>query len=220
MMKDVEIFMTSNLSDSQLIRAAQAGDKDALNALLSFHWKPIYQFVHYKVGNQHDAQDIAQETFIRAFRALSRYQERNVSFRTYLGRIALNLIADHWRRQGRVPQTVDVADYRGLLEDTTDLPEDRVIAVERQREVAAALAQLPVDQRRVVEMRLLIGLSIQDTAIRMQKTEAAVKMLQQRALVNLRKILQNHTMSPSGGDTCDERTTADRGTFKGYRWNK
>ncbi len=207
--------MRSNSNDSQLISAAQAGDRAALNTLLSSHWQPIYQFVLYKVGNQHDAQDIAQETFIRAFRALSRYQERNASFRTYLGRIALNLIADHWRRLGRAPQTVDIADYRGLLEEATDSPEDWVLKSERQKEVAGALAQLPVDQKRVVEMRLLIGLSVQETAARMQKTEAAVKMLQQRALGNLRKILQAQ-LTQSGGDARDERAIADRRTFPGY----
>lgn len=207
--------MRSNSNDSQLISAAQAGDRAALNTLLSSHWQPIYQFVLYKVANQHDAQDIAQETFIRAFRALSRYQERNASFRTYLGRIALNLIADHWRRLGRAPQTVDIADYRGLLEEATDSPEDWVLKSERQKEVAGALAQLPVDQKRVVEMRLLIGLSVQETAARMQKTEAAVKMLQQRALGNLRKILQAQ-LTQSGGDARDERAIADRRTFPGY----
>ncbi|MDF2500295.1 MAG: rpoE 2 [Anaerosporomusa subterranea] len=208
--------MMLNQTDRQLISAAQAGDQAALNELLSFHWQPIYQFVFYKVGNQHDAQDIAQETFIRAFRALPRYQERNATFRTYLGRIALNLIADHWRRLGRAPQIVDVADYRGLLEDTADKPEDQMIKSERQREVAAALAQLPEDQRRAVEMRLIAGLSVQETAQKMNKTEAAVKMLQQRALANLRKMFQDNKPTMLGGDAHDERTISNRGNLKGY----
>jgi RNA polymerase sigma-70 factor (ECF subfamily) len=185
--------MTSNQTDRQLITAAQAGDRVALNELLSFHWQPIYQFVFYKIGNRHDAQDIAQETFIRAFRALPRYQDGNATFRTYLGRIALNLITDHWRRLGRAPQTVDVADYRGLLEDAADKPEDQMVKSERQREVAAALARLPEEQRQAVEMRLIVGLSVQETAKKMNKSEAAVKMLQQRALANLRKMFQDNT---------------------------
>jgi RNA polymerase sigma-70 factor (ECF subfamily) len=184
--------MNSNLSERQLIAAAQAGDAKALNQLLEHNWRPIYQFISFKVGNQHDAQDIAQETFVRAFRALPRYQERNATFRTYLGRIALNLIADHWRRLGRSPQTVDVADYRGLLEDTAMKPEDQVIKNEREREITEALAQLPHEQRQVVEMRLLSGYSVQETAGKMSKTEAAVKMLQQRALMNLRKIFNKN----------------------------
>lgn len=192
--------MTSTQTERQLIAAAQAGDRAALNELLIDHWQPIFHFISYKVGNQHDAQDLAQETFMRAFRALPRYQERNATFRTYLGRIALNVIADHWRRLGRKPQTVDVADYRGLLEDPSDKPEDRAVKNERHHEVAAALAKLPEEQRQVVEMRLLAGLSVQETAEKMRKTEGSVKMLQQRALVNLRKHLQNSAIE-LGSDT-------------------
>lgn len=184
--------MTSRETESQLLAAAQGGDRAALDQLLRSHWQPIYQFITYKIGNQHDAQDIAQETFIRAFRALSRYRETNASFRTYLGRIALNLIADYWRRLGRTPQTVDVADYRGLLEDSSDKPEEQAVKHERQQEVAQVMAQLPAEQRRVVEMRIMQGLSIQETAVQMNKTEAAVKMLQQRALTNLRKLFKDN----------------------------
>lgn len=206
--------MNFKSSERQLITAAQAGDNDALNELIEYHWQPIYQFIAFKIGNPQDAQDLAQETFVRAFRALPRYQERNATFRTYLGKIALNLIADYWRKLGRSPQTVDVTDYRGLLEDTEIRPEDQVVKTEREREVAEALAQLPEEQRQVVQMRLLSGYSVQETAEKMSKTEAAVKMLQQRALANLRKIININNYQ--GGDARDERTIPQRRTLKGY----
>ena len=205
--------MMPNLTERQLIAAAQGGDKFALNELLTQHWQPIVQFIAYKVGSQQDGQDIAQETFLRAFRALPRYEERNATFRTYLGRIALNLIADHWRKLGRTPQTVDVADYRGLLEDSSYQPEEVAVKRERQREVAVALAQLPQEQRKVVELRLLSGLSVQETAVKMIKTEAAIKMLQQRALANLRKLFQEKKTILSGGETRDQRTVPTRRTL-------
>jgi RNA polymerase sigma-70 factor (ECF subfamily) len=211
--EDAEIDMMPNITERQLIVAAQGGDKTALNELLTQHWQPMVQFVAYKVGNQQDAQDIAQETFLRAFRALPRYEERNATFRTYLGRIALNLIADHWRRLGRIPQSVDVADYRGLLEDSSYQPEELAVKSERQREVAVALAQLPQEQRRVVELRLLSGLSVHETAMKMMKTEAAIKMLQQRALANLRKLFQENKTGITGGETRDERATSTRRTL-------
>lgn len=203
--------MTLNLDDKQLITAAQTGDRTALNELLTRHWQPVYQFIAYKVGNQQDAQDIAQDTFLRAFRALPRYQEKNATFRTYLGRIALNLITDHWRRLGRAPQMVDVTDYRGLLETESEQPEEQLLDRERREEVSAALAKLPSDQRTVIEMRILTGLSIQETAAQMKKTEAAIKMLQQRALVNLRKLFQNNQQK--AGDSHAEGTVAGRRTI-------
>jgi len=78
------------------------------------------------------------------------------------------------------------------------------------------LAQLPEDQRRAVEMRLIAGLSVQETAQKMNKTEAAIKMLQQRALANLRKIFQDNKPTVLGGDADDERTISNRRNLKGY----
>lgn len=176
------------LDDQALIAKAQRGDRTSLSALTTRYWQPVYRFVYYKVSDVDDAQEITQETFLKALRALPRYQAMNASFKTYLLRIAQNLITDLWRKQGRSPQLIDIADYQEPLVDDTAAPEDAALKAELRNDIMRLIALLPDEQQRTVQLRLITGLSVNDTARIMGKTDAAIKMLQQRALKNLRKL--------------------------------
>lgn len=181
--------------EKSLIAKAQQGDKAALEQLIAGYWQPVYRLACLKTGNGDDAQEIAQETFLKAFRALPGYRETNASFKTYLGRIALNLITDFWRKKGRSPQVVALADFQEPLADPAPLPEDSALSRERRESIGRVVALLPDEQRRTVELRIFAALSVQETARLMGKTEAAVKMLQQRALRNLRRLFDEHGIS-------------------------
>lgn len=189
------------LNENILINKAKLGDKDALNQLVGFYWKPVFRTAFYKVGNQEDAQEITQEAFIRAFRSLPQYQIAGSPFKAYLDRITLNLVADYWRKKGRVPQVVDIG---GIDPPAAagELPEARAISRETSGEIAAAIKQLPEEQRRTIELRIIAGLSVKAVAEALGKSEAAVKMLQQRALKNLRSLLAGRelTANLAGGE--------------------
>lgn len=174
--------------DDILIKKAQAGDREALNELMSFYWQPIYHFVAYKIGNLDEAQEITQETFLRAFRSLQHYKQTGAAFKTYLSRIAINLINDVWRKKGRSPAVTDLSEYQELSA-TDDQPDIQVISQEQSKAIADVLKELPDDQRQAVELRIIAELSVKQTAAAMEKSEGAVKMLQQRALKNLRRLL-------------------------------
>lgn len=178
--------------DKLLVAQARQGDEASLQALISRYWQPVYRLACIKIGNTEDAQEITQETFFKALRALPGYKETNATFKTYLGRIAINLINDYWRKKGRSPQVVDIADYKGPLADPAELPEDRAISREQRDAIARTLALLPDEQQRTIELRIYAGLSVAETARIMNKSEAAVKMLQQRALKNLRRLFLEH----------------------------
>lgn len=178
------------INEQQVITKAQSGDRDSLNALVSCYWQPIYRLVLYKMGNPEDAQELTQETFLKAFRSLSRYEFKEVPFKTYLGRIALNLVTDYWRKKGRTPPVIDIAEYQMPLVDTGLRPEEAALDHERQEEMSRLVRLLPDDQRRAVELRIIAGLSVKEAADMMGKTEAALKMLQQRALKSLRRMVQ------------------------------
>ena len=180
--------MTILTEEKEWIAQARQGDREALNMLVSAYWQPVYRLVYYKTGHVEDAQELTQETFFRAFRALHRYQQGETSFQTYLGRIALNLVIDFWRKKGRSPQVIDIAEYQNPLVDEGIRPEEAVLAGERRQEIAGLIKLLPEEQRQAVEMRILAGLSVRDSARLMGKTEPALKMLQQRALKNLKKL--------------------------------
>ncbi|MPM42764.1 ECF RNA polymerase sigma factor SigD [bioreactor metagenome] len=175
-------------NEQALILDAKNGDREALNILIETYWQPVYRLVCYKVGNSEDAQELTQDTFLRAFRSLERYQDTGAAFKTYLGRIALNLVTDFWRKKGRAPQIVDIAEYQEPLSDSADRPGEAAISAEQQQEISRLISSLPSDQRQAVELRIIAGLSVREAANIMGKTEPALKMLQQRALKNLRKL--------------------------------
>lgn len=175
-------------NENFIIAQARDGDRAALNTLVSSHWPAIYRLALAKTSNPEDAQEIAQDTFLRALAALPRYKETNATFKTYLSRITLNLIIDYYRRRGRAPQVVDIADYNEPIIDPDSRPEEAVLNTERREEVLCLLARLPDEQRQVIELRIVQGLAVADTARIMGKSVAAVKMLQQRALKKLKDL--------------------------------
>lgn len=172
-------------TEQELIAKAKNGDRDALNQIVAESWHPLYRFIAYKTGRPDDAQDLVQETFFRAFRSLSSYQTGEAKFGSWLGRIAANLITDRWRKQGRTPPLQSLDDAGTSLSGDDD-PAEQVVQLETKERLATLLMQLPADQRRVIELRILGGLPLKESAVAMNKTEAAVKMLQQRALKALR----------------------------------
>lgn len=177
-----------------LITKAQAGDREALNELVSFYWQPIYRFVAYKIGNLDEAQEITQETFLRAFRSLPSYKQTGNAFKTYLSRIAINLLYDTWRQKGRSPILTDISEYKELSTQE-EQPDTIAISQERRKTIAELLKKLPNDQRQTIQLRIIDELSVKQTAASMEKSEAAVKMLQQRALKNLRKLLTENQIT-------------------------
>lgn len=174
--------------ENKLIRRAKDGDREALNTLVSGYWQPIYRLIYSKLGNEEDAKELTQDTFMKAFRSLPRYQILEVSFKSYLARIALNSVTDFWRKKGRTPQTASITDYQESIRDKRENPEEYTLRLEGQEQMASLVKRLPEEQRQAVQLRVILGLSIHDAAVKMNKTESAIKMLQQRAFKNLRKM--------------------------------
>ena len=175
-------------SEWELIEKAKGGDQAALGELVDECWQPLFRFIAQKLGNVDEAQDVVQETFYRAFRSLGSYKKTDSRFTTYLGRIATNLITDMWRKKGRSTVNIDFNDYQDRLAGGEN-PADSLIELEKKQALTAALTELPPDQRQVIEYRILAGLPVREVSIAMNKSEAAIKMLQQRALKNLREKL-------------------------------
>lgn len=181
-------------AENQIIAKAQDGDRAALNELVSIYWPLIYRLALAKTGNREDAQEIAQETFVRALAALPRYKETGATFKTYLSRIALNLITDYYRKRGRSPQVFDIEQYNDPIIDNGARPDEAVVNSEQRQEVARVLTLLPEEQRQVIELRIIQGVAVADVAQIMGKSAAAVKMLQQRALKKLKDLLAENDL--------------------------
>lgn len=144
-------------SDAELVAAAQA-DPAAFADLYERYFVPIYRYCLVRLGNATDAEDIASVVFARALGSLPRFTIRphdpGGGFRSWLFAIAHNALANA-HRDHRPTMPLDAADTVATSEPS---PEDQAIAADRLAQLRAALDRLPVDQRRVVELRLA-GLS-------------------------------------------------------------
>ena len=142
------------VAEWELIRLAQRGDADAFGQLVARHQQAVFNVTYRLTGNRQEAEDVAQETFVRAYRALNRFDLER-PFAPWLYRIAANT-ALSWIRRRRP----EVALGEGaLLSDPSPGPEAQAIAAERSARLRAAIASLPPNYRAAIELRHFQGLS-------------------------------------------------------------
>jgi RNA polymerase sigma-70 factor, ECF subfamily len=169
---------------ARLVERAQAGGLDALDALYREHVDRIYAYLAASVGNQHDAEDLTIQTFVRMIEALDRFESRAVPFSSWLYRIARNLAIDHFRSSARARERAGRAEARHGAYASA---EEQALSVLEQQGVRDQIASLPVPQREVLTLKFVCGLSNAEAALVLQKSEGAVKALQHRALVTLQR---------------------------------
>ncbi|MFC5065420.1 sigma-70 family RNA polymerase sigma factor [Actinomycetospora atypica] len=172
-----------------LVRATQGGDVDAFGTLFDRYHDVVFRFVFYRLGDRGVAEDLTQETFVRAFRRISSvsYQGRDIG--AWFVTIARNLVLDHvkssrYRLEQATPEITDVAPDRG-----SPGPESEVIAGATHEELLRCVAKLGEDQQECITLRFLQGLSVSETAHIMGRNEGAVKALQHRAVRRLAQLL-------------------------------
>ena len=181
MVDDVQIDVQA------LVERAQAGDGAAFGQLYEHFSPEINRYLTRHLNGQREAaEDLAEEVFLKVYERIGSYQFRGLPFSAWLYRIARNHMIDHLRSRPRQVHT--------SLDDAPEIPEKRAEQViDRsldRHELNYALNRLTSDQRRVVTLRFLDGFTTAETAELMGKTEDAVKKLQARGLVQLRRILE------------------------------
>ncbi len=167
--------------DDALVRAAQR-DRQAFAPLYARYAEPVYRYCYRRLGDPDAAADTASQVFAKALIALPGC--RADAFRSWLFAIAHNVLVDRYRAH-RDDQPLEAA---SLILDTAPSPEDQALAAEARREIVLLLAQLPPEQRRVVELRLA-GLNGAEIAAALGRSRASVDTLQFRAMARLRTLL-------------------------------
>jgi RNA polymerase sigma-70 factor (ECF subfamily) len=168
------------------VRAGE-GDDDALRLLYLLYADNVYSFVLAIVRDEHDAEDVTSEVFSKLPRALAHYTAGPTPFSAWLLRVARNAALDHLRAQRSVPH----AEVRTV----TEAAEPR--AGERLADLREALAALPADQRQVVLLRLVAGMTPGEVADRLGRSVDAVHALQHRARRRLRRDLTAQGWAPT-----------------------
>ena len=173
-------------SDDALIRRAQALDPGALAELYDRHFDGIYRYLFTRLRHQADAEDFTEQVFLKMVDSIQRYRPRGVAFSSWLYRIAHNLLVDRYRRAGReaVELTERVRDARPQADPATlaQNSEDR-------RHLVAALRRLTPEQQRVITMRFIDNLSVDEIARLMRRRPGAIHSMQHRALASLYRFL-------------------------------
>ena len=180
-------------TDEELVARSQGGDLDSFNQLVLRWERPIYALAYRVIGREEDARDVAQETFLRAFRALKGFKGQ-AKFSSWLYRITLNLCRDWIRRERRTPvvqppEGVDVIELAGESTPSESI-EDLVSRHELGRAVGKAMSQLPEEQRTAIILKEYHGLTFQEIADLLDCPLSTVKTRLYQGLTVLRKQLR------------------------------
>ncbi len=183
----------------ELVEAAQGGDQNAFGQLVDAYQDKIYGYLSRMLSDPHEAEDVAQETFVRAYKSLGRFRGAS-SFHTWLYRIASNLAIDVARRRKRqdngvysLDAPVDVGDdeYERDLPDESQAPEQLTEQREVQQTVRAAVMELPEKLRDVMVLYELQGESYEDISEILNVPLGTVKSRLFNARGQLKKRLQS-----------------------------
>jgi RNA polymerase sigma-70 factor (ECF subfamily) len=179
-------------NDADAVARARAGDREAFRELVERHSHRVFQLAFRLTGNEEDAEDVVQDTFLRAYRGLSRFEER-AEFSTWIHRIASNCAMDVARRRPLRADRVEALDESrpmpGQTGDSIPDPERQAVASETGRRVAAALTRLSPMERTAFVLRHFEGKPIAEIAQTLQVRVGAAKNCVFRAVSKLRREL-------------------------------
>ncbi|MEM7799470.1 MAG: sigma-70 family RNA polymerase sigma factor [Chloroflexota bacterium] len=182
------------MNDEQdLIKQAQAGEITAFESLYDLHYKPIYTYIYYRVGQRELAEDLTSDVFERMVGKIDTWKPGTKPFIAWLYTIAGNLVRNHVKRQKHIrwlPLEEEVDKQQSpTLENESGIMAQ--ISRKLQREsVAKALTQLTEDQRQVIILRFIQGLPIANVAEMLGKPITSIKALQRRAIGSLKRELE------------------------------
>jgi len=191
--------MLQKLEDQELVKKFLNGDKSSIEVLIKRHKNKVYTYIILTVKNQHLAEDIFQDTFIKVIKSLQegKYKD-NGKFLSWVIRIAHNLIIDHYRKEKQI-NTYSNEDYEADIFNSKKLADGNVeeflIQDQITSDVRRLIEELPDDQKQVILLRHYGGLSFKEIA---EQTDVSINTALGRmryALINLRKLIKERNIS-------------------------
>jgi RNA polymerase sigma-70 factor, ECF subfamily len=190
MMSDIQAELPAVAGDeNELIEQAKT-NPDAFGQLYELYVDKIYNYIYYRVGNHHDAEDLTAKVFFRALNHIPYYKNSGAPFAAWLYRIAHNLVAnwhrDHSRRQ---VVALDNVTLSGAAQET---PHHAIERTNERELLLAAIQQLPPERQELLTLKFTEKMSNAEIGQVMGRSEGAVKSLYHRTLMSLKKLLAEH----------------------------
>ena len=181
-------------TDEDLVAAYISGEEGAFSKLVERHLKTVYSFVIRFVGDPQEAEDIAQETFLKAWKSLKQYKVESSKFKTWILRIARNTAIDYLRKRKHIPfSEFETEDGQNILAetvpDTAELPDSLFAKLEDTATLNDAVAKLSPEAREVLLLHYTNGLTFLEIGEILGQPQNTVKSRHHRALLTLRTIL-------------------------------
>jgi RNA polymerase sigma-70 factor, ECF subfamily len=169
-------------------RVVATRDQDAFGELYDRFIERVYRYLYFRTGSHPEAEDLAEQVFLKAWEAIGRYRWQGRPFLAWLYRLAHNAHIDYVR--GQKPTTslnndahpIEIASPRAAVELARALDADLL---------AGALCELTFEQQQVIVMKFIDGLDNEQIAQAMDKRQGAIRALQMRALMSLRRVLES-----------------------------
>ena len=174
--------------EKALVARAQQHDEEAFAQLYERYFDKIYRYISLKIGDKFEAEDMAQQVFLKALKSIASFKWQDVPFSAWLYRIAHNEIVDYLRRKTRRP-TAPLEEAILHAEDPGGGPQKQVETICDIERMVDATKKLTVAQREVIALRFSSDLPIAEVSRIMGKSEGAIKALQHSAILALRRIM-------------------------------
>lgn len=171
-------------SDDIILTRAVQGDSQAFGLIYERYVSRIYNYIYYRTGNHHDAEDLTARVFYRAIRSIINYQDRGLPISAWLYRIAHNLVANWHRDRSRRPEIV--LDDSIPIHVPTEHPEVTLMQTEEQERLLKLIRKLPPERQQLIILKFVDHMSNAEIGQIMGRTEGAVKSLYHRTLLALR----------------------------------
>jgi RNA polymerase sigma-70 factor (ECF subfamily) len=186
----------SEINEEEVLGKAARGDREAFGELYGRYVERIFNYVYYRTGNLHDAEDLTARVFQRAMNHIARYDDRGVPFSAWLYRIAHNLVANWHRDRGR-RQEIPLSDVP-VVPSKEERPEAWLVRSQEQDTLLRHIRQLPPDRQTLLILKFVEDLSNAEIGRIMGRSEGAIKSLYHRTLLALRDELGGQTEEAEG----------------------
>jgi RNA polymerase sigma-70 factor, ECF subfamily len=183
----------SEFNEEDVLTRASQGDHDAFGLLYERYIDRIFNYVYYRTGNLHDAEDLTARVFQRAMNHIQNYTDRGVPFSAWLYRIAHNLVAN-WHRDRSRRQEIPINDVP-VLPSKGDHPERNLVRSQEQDALLRLIRRLPSERQSLLILKFVENMSNAEIGAIMGRSEGAVKSLYHRTLLSLRDQLGDQSIS-------------------------